>query len=337
MSDKMADPTPIIYALQREFDLPDNVATAANRLFEQYSDGTQIQTQERYLEQTAGACLFLAAKIHGEAPLPSEVADRVGEEKRLLLKTVHDIAGELRLNPNTITDPVQYVDLICDELGFGELVQRQAQLNIEHAKEAEILSGKAPRGIAAAAVYLGARLHRKDITQDEISKVIDVSNVTIRNRYQEQAELEPPTYLADVKPTYFDDDNDPDASDFLSVTWTGQNDPDNYVTPSKETLQTGVDTLDISDKESDVVARAQTLFRLAQDASQCDFASTDRVDEWVLAAVCVSAEQHDCDPTVGVKKTIAELGNITASQLEARCYKLRQAWDSEVDKSSSED
>lgn len=331
MSDESPDDvTPIIFALQTEFDLPDNVATAATRLYEQYSDGTQEATRQRYLERTAGACLFLAGKVHGEAPLPGELAARVGEEKRLFLRTARNIAGDVGVDPDTITDPIQYIDLICEELEYDELVNRQAKLIVERAQEAEIVSGKGPRGIAAAAVYLGARIQRKKVTQHEIADVIDVSEVTIRNRYQEQAELEPPVYLADVEPSYFDAAAETTDADFLSVTWSGQDDPDSYVTPSAETFQAAVGTLE-HDEETEITARAQTLYRLAQDAPQCDFASADQVDEWAVASVCVAAEQHDCDPPMADKETIADLVNMDAQGLEGRCYKLRRAWDSEVE------
>lgn len=334
MSDEsLNDVTPIIFGLQNEFDLPDNVATAANRLHDQYTKEVPEHTRQRYLKRTAGACLFLAAKVHGEAPLPGDVADRVDEEKRDFLRVVHDIAGDVGLNPKTITDPIQYVNLTCEKLHHSESVRRQAQVIVEHAQEKEIVSGKSPRGIAAGAVYLAARLKGKKISQYEVADAIDVSEVTIRNRYQEQAELEPPKYPGDVEPSYFEEKRDPNNSDFLSVTWPGQTDPDSYLRPSEEKLRAAVAQLSYDGIEGDIIARANTLFRLAQDAAQCDFASSDQVNEWAMAAVCVAAEQYDCDPGMETKETIADLSEVNAQQLESRCYKLRQAWDSEVDTS----
>ena len=43
-------------------------------------------------------------------------------------------------------------------------------------------------GLAAAAVYAAALLCNEKVTQNEVSEVADISEVTIRNRYKELLE-----------------------------------------------------------------------------------------------------------------------------------------------------
>jgi transcription initiation factor TFIIB len=43
-------------------------------------------------------------------------------------------------------------------------------------------------GLAAAAVYAAALLTNEKVTQNQVSEVADVSEVTIRNRYKELLE-----------------------------------------------------------------------------------------------------------------------------------------------------
>jgi len=49
-----------------------------------------------------------------------------------------------------------------------------------------MLSGKSPTGYAAAAIYAASLLCNEKKTQNEVASVAQVTEVTIRNRYQEQ-------------------------------------------------------------------------------------------------------------------------------------------------------
>ena len=53
---------------------------------------------------------------------------------------------------------------------------------------AEAMISRGPTGIAAAAIYLAAKKHKKDRTQSEVAQVAGVTEVTIRNRYKELCE-----------------------------------------------------------------------------------------------------------------------------------------------------
>jgi transcription initiation factor TFIIIB Brf1 subunit/transcription initiation factor TFIIB len=46
------------------------------------------------------------------------------------------------------------------------------------------LVGKGPTGMAAAALYIASIMNGKTITQRELAKAADVTEVTVRNRYK---------------------------------------------------------------------------------------------------------------------------------------------------------
>ncbi len=52
----------------------------------------------------------------------------------------------------------------------------------------DLVSGKSPKGYAAAAVYLAARLSEEPVSQSAVAEAAEVGVVTIRNRYHEQAD-----------------------------------------------------------------------------------------------------------------------------------------------------
>ena len=47
------------------------------------------------------------------------------------------------------------------------------------------ISGKDPKGLCAGAIYLVAKLRNVKVSQKDISRVISVTEVTLRSRYKE--------------------------------------------------------------------------------------------------------------------------------------------------------
>jgi transcription initiation factor TFIIB len=107
---------------------------------------------------------------------------RVDEEtfKRAYRYIVREL--DLEIAP---TDPEAYLPRLVSELDVSNETESLARELLETSREANVHSGKSPVGLAAAAVYAAGRLSNEHVTQSEISEVADVSEVTIRNRYQE--------------------------------------------------------------------------------------------------------------------------------------------------------
>jgi transcription initiation factor TFIIB len=58
--------------------------------------------------------------------------------------------------------------------------------NIDNSLAQGLLSGKSPIGYAATAIYAATLQCDEQQTQREIAAIVQVTEVTIRNRYQEQ-------------------------------------------------------------------------------------------------------------------------------------------------------
>lgn len=140
------------------------------------------------IEVTAMAVLYISVKIQEEAISPEEIADvdRVTTTKKRLLGRAKKISNLLSLEMEAFYDSSSYIDHYCEELGVSEEIYERAHEIIETCSESSIVSGKNPRGWAAAAIYLAVTEHDKKITQSEIADAANISEVTIRSRYQEQ-------------------------------------------------------------------------------------------------------------------------------------------------------
>ena len=108
-------------------------------------------------------------------------------DKMELTRTYRYVVRELKLEVEP-ADPAQYVPRFASDLDLSDEAERRARELLESAKRAAIHSGKSPVGLAAAAVYAAALLTNEKVTQNQVSEVADVSEVTIRNRYKELLE-----------------------------------------------------------------------------------------------------------------------------------------------------
>ena len=74
------------------------------------------------------------------------------------------------------------------DLALRDRVQRRAVEIIQETAEQDLTSGLSPKIFAAAAVYRAPRLCDKHVPQKTVAASADVDEVTIRNRYHEQAD-----------------------------------------------------------------------------------------------------------------------------------------------------
>ena len=139
----------------------------------------------RSIEGVATAALYAACRTEGIPRSLSEVAAVSRVDRKEIGRTYRYIAHELELEMAPV-DPAKYVPRFGSALGLSEEAQSKAVEIIEISTEAGLLSGKSPTGFAAAAIYAATLLCNEKKTQREVAEVAQVTEVTIRNRYQEQ-------------------------------------------------------------------------------------------------------------------------------------------------------
>ncbi|GAA1341627.1 hypothetical protein GCM10009647_085460 [Streptomyces sanglieri] len=156
----------------------------AESLFEQY-----LERSEHTLvaELYVASSFYCACKVNGAGIDPTEVAS-IGPaivKRKHLLQRAKQIATTLGLDPSAFFDPIQYVDRYCEEMELDDDIRDAAHAMLETAEEKAITSGKPPSALAAGAVYAAALREDRQVNQEEVSEVANVSTVTIRKRYKE--------------------------------------------------------------------------------------------------------------------------------------------------------
>jgi transcription initiation factor TFIIB len=148
---------------------------------------TEDLIRGRSIEGVATSTLYAGCRKQGIPRSLEEIAAVSRVDRKEIGRTYRYVSQELKLEMEPV-DPKKYVPRFCSELELSELVEAKANEIIDLTAEAGLLSGKSPTGFAAAAIYAASLLCNEKKTQREIAQVAQVTEVTIRNRYQEQIE-----------------------------------------------------------------------------------------------------------------------------------------------------
>ena len=178
---------PNLQRLQKRLGIPDTVAEDALRIYTQTVK--KKLTMGRSIDTLLSASIFCALRVHGIPRTVEEITKVAQIPKKKVIRSYRLILMEILPNMNLKVQhftPDRYVDKFNDELGLSMQVRNVAVSLIKSAEENGFnTAGKDPKGIAAAAIYLGSKISNENRTQKEISKLSMVTEVTLRMRVKD--------------------------------------------------------------------------------------------------------------------------------------------------------
>jgi transcription initiation factor TFIIB len=162
--------------------LPENVRETASVIYRRALDENLLPG--RSIEGVSTASLHAAARM-GNVPRSLDEMSAVSRVDQPTFKRAYRyIVRELSLEVQP-ADPLEYLPRFASDLELTDETERRARELLETAKRQNVHSGKSPVGLAAAAIYAAGVLCNDALTQSEVSEATEMSEVTIRNRYQE--------------------------------------------------------------------------------------------------------------------------------------------------------
>jgi transcription initiation factor TFIIB len=162
--------------------LPESVRETASVVYRRALDEDLLPG--RSIEGMATASLYAAARQSGVPRTLDEFETVSRVDQKEFARAYRYIGRELELAVEP-ADPLEYLPRFASDLDLDEPVRQRARELLVEGTEAGVHSGKSPVGLAAAAIYAAAVLLDVDLTQSRIGDAVDVSEVTIRNRYRE--------------------------------------------------------------------------------------------------------------------------------------------------------
>jgi transcription initiation factor TFIIB len=138
----------------------------------------------RTIEGVIAAVLYIACRKLRIPITLKEIARNSRMDAKTLGRCYRFIMKKINIDIPVIS-PKDFVPRFAEELNLPIRVERRAIRILESARKKLITSGKAPSGLAAAALYIASMIEGHHTTQREIGEVAKVTEVTIRNRYKE--------------------------------------------------------------------------------------------------------------------------------------------------------
>lgn len=163
-------------------DVPKSVQEVAGRYYRGAAEKNLIRG--RSIDSVAAASLYAALRTSGVPRSLEEIAEVSKVDRREIGRVYKVVAHALGLSLAPVT-PESYIPRFASRLRIKPPTEALALNFVKQAILAEVLSGKDPKSVAAAALYIACILRGEPRTQRDVSEATGVTEVTIRNRYKE--------------------------------------------------------------------------------------------------------------------------------------------------------
>lgn len=137
---------------------------------------------------------FVAASVYA-ACRDAKVPRSLREVSKVSTQEVKSVSRSYRLLLNElemkvpIDYPMKFIPQIASRVGVSRETELLCYEILDRAKNEKVLTGKDPRGVAAAALYMACKGKGDKGTQRSVSEAAGTSEVTLRSRLRELEEL----------------------------------------------------------------------------------------------------------------------------------------------------
>jgi len=138
----------------------------------------------RSIEIVVVSTVYAACRLAGMPRTLDELSKVSTISRRDIGRAYRFLVRKLKLKMDVPT-PLTYISRFCNKLKLSQKVNEKAIEILNESIKKELISGRGPVGVAAAAIYISSVLCNEKRTQNEIAEVAGVTEVTIRNRYKE--------------------------------------------------------------------------------------------------------------------------------------------------------
>ena len=167
-----------------KLNLPQPVAEQAMLIYRKALKAGLVKG--RAIRVIVAGAVYAACRLSGfprdlrdfEEAYPIVKKKEVGYAYRLIIKA-------LNIRPPIPPDPSAFIPKIAAKLNVDERAVREAIYILEEAVKRggrEVIAGKDPMGVAAAALYIACQETMQNVMQKKIASVAGVTEVTVRNR-----------------------------------------------------------------------------------------------------------------------------------------------------------
>ncbi|ARM76569.1 transcription initiation factor IIB [Acidianus manzaensis] len=131
------------------------------------------------------AVLYYSCEVNGVPKYLQEIRNRYALSQSEFWNALSRIHYMSKETPKPKIKPVEYIPKIVEKLKLPSIVATKSAEMVEMMYSNGLTSGKGYLALSAATVYLVSTLMDSKKTQKEIADALNITEVTIRNRYKE--------------------------------------------------------------------------------------------------------------------------------------------------------
>lgn len=165
-----------------QLNLSKDIKESAAHIYRKMANKNLIRG--RSIEAMLIASIYLSCRLNNVPKTLDDFIEFASVDKKKIARCYRLILNELKLNIH-VSSPINFIPRFCADLKLSGRTQNRAASILELARIRRITAGKAPTGLAGAALYVAAIQEGERRTQKEISIAAGVTEATIRNRYKE--------------------------------------------------------------------------------------------------------------------------------------------------------
>ncbi|XP_033208783.1 transcription initiation factor IIB-like [Belonocnema kinseyi] len=170
-----------INGMADRINLPKMIVDTANKLFKEVHDGKNLRGRSN--DAIASACLYIACRQEGVPRTFKEICAVSKISKKEIGRCFKLILKVLETSVDLITTG-DFMSRFCANLGLPNAVQRAATRIAKKAVEFDIVPGRSPISVAAAAIYMASQASNDKKTRKEIGDIAGVADGTIAQSYK---------------------------------------------------------------------------------------------------------------------------------------------------------
>ncbi|MBA7688252.1 hypothetical protein ES703_96731 [subsurface metagenome] len=182
MEQNLIQAMPELMRLSSQLGIPDPTRELAAVLYRKAI--IQKLVRSRPIKGMVAATLYAACRIRLNPRSLDEIADESHIDKKHLGHFYRLLIWGLDIKI-PLNDPIDHISRFASQLSLSSLVQLRAVEILERSRDIGFTIGKDPLGLAASAIYIASILLDERRTQREVAEVAHITEVTVRNRYQE--------------------------------------------------------------------------------------------------------------------------------------------------------
>ncbi len=141
-------------------------------------------TKARSSDGLIVASLYIACRLFGLPKTIKELSDASKVDKKVIGKYYKFLLERLNIKIH-LNSPHDYIDRFGSALSLTPRTLSKAVELLEKAEKVQITSGRSPVSLAATSLYLAAIMNGERKTQNEVTTITQITEVTLRNRCQE--------------------------------------------------------------------------------------------------------------------------------------------------------